>query len=95
MKKQEINKISSENYGSLMRPELASGLSFFGIPNPKSRSRGFGIGIFYFFSPEFSKNSRDLCKIPGIFIPGFRIFDLRDRVFFRGMGYSDKKPPLS
>ena len=28
--------------------ELASGWDFFGIPDPKSRSRGFGIGIFYF-----------------------------------------------
>ena len=30
------------------RPELASGWDFFGIPNPESWSRGFGIGILYF-----------------------------------------------
>ena len=27
---------------------MASGWDFFGIPDPESRSRGFGIGIFYF-----------------------------------------------
>ena len=30
------------------KPEVASGWDFFGIPDPESRSRGFGIGIFYF-----------------------------------------------
>ena len=31
---------------SILRPELASRWDFFGIPNPNSRSRGFGIGVF-------------------------------------------------
>ena len=38
----------------------------------------------------FSQNSQNLCKIPG-----FRIFHLRDRDIFRGIGYPDKMPLLS
>ena len=45
----------------------------------------FNIGIFI---PEF------FAKSPGFLSPGFGIFYLRDRNFFRGMGYPAKKPPL-
>ena len=92
--------------------------------DPESRSRGFGIGIFYFglnkktrksrnprksprdfpswifnprasgfVSPEISRNPRD----PGFFqdfLPSGSGFFLRDRDFFRGTGYPDKKPTL-
>ena len=68
MKKQDINKICSENYGSLLRPELPSGWGFLGsrIPNPDPGDSGSGFfipGIFVKF-PRFMQNLRDI--YPGI-----------------------------
>ena len=97
----------------------------FGIPNLKSRSRGFGIGIFCLRldrkipKPRGSESGFEIHeKIPSKNlenpeIPGIGIGILKSLkklkksqnfktskksrkspIFFRGMGYPDKKPPL-
>ena len=55
-----------------------------------------GVGDFYvgawgFLSPGFLPNPLDICEIPGIFWDG----DFLEMVFFRGMEYPTKKPPLN
>ena len=99
---------------------------FFGILNPGSRSRGFGIGIFNFWLEVpgiflgFSENPRYFWPIPAIWDffesrdfdprdprdfhprnPGIFTFGISRRffipeigIFFRWMGYPDKKPTL-
>ena len=64
---------------------------------PKSRGSRSGTWNWTPKNSRFFKSRdypRDFRKIPGVHAksPGFRIF--RDFLPFRGMGYTDRKPPL-
>ena len=50
------------------KPEVALGWDFLGIPNPRSPSRGLGMGIFHFGLDQ--KNPRGF-EIPGMGIGDF------------------------